>query len=70
MIWGRLRGLTMRWLSGWNAAQLIQMKRLNGFFCQLQVPDMHRVKRTAKNTGQFQVVCAGAAPSLSANTSR
>ncbi len=60
----------MRWLSGWNAAQLIQMKRRNGFFCELQVPDMHRVKRTAKNADEFQIGCAGAAPSLSGTTSR
>ena len=34
------------------------------------VPDMHRVKRTTKNADEFQVSCAGAAPSLSGSTSR
>ncbi len=60
----------MRWLPGWNTTQLIQIKCSNGLFCQLQVPDMHRVKRTAENADQIQVGCAGAAPSLSGNTSR
>lgn len=66
----RLRGLTVRRLSRRNTTQFIQMKRGDGLCCQLQMPDMYRVKSTAKNANQFQVDCAGAAPSLSGNTSR